>query len=252
MRPFATRTIALVALVALLWLPSSAARAAAYRAPPLTGHVVDAAGLLSATEKLALDQRMEEIRGRTGFELVAFLVGSLDGQSIEDVAYGAFNQWRIGRAGKDNGVLLVIAPKERSVRIETGRGVGGALTDLQASDIIQRVIAPPLRDRRYGQAVAAGVDAIAATLTKGTPDAPVSQSLRLSWQSILLVGVALTLFIVMLIVSSGFRSAMWSALQFFLVLRFLGGGRRGGAGGGGSGYSGGGGSSGGGGASGGY
>jgi uncharacterized protein len=238
---------------ALLALFAAAAPAAPYHPPPLTGHVVDTASLLAPSERLALDRRMEEIRTRSGFELVAFLVGSLEDRPIEDVAYGAFNQWGVGRERQDNGVLLVIAPRERKVRIETGRGVGGVLTDVQASDIIERVIAPPLRAGRYARAVADGVDAIAATLTTGTAPASSTlapQRLRISWPSLAVVAALLALFIVLLIVWRGFRSAMWSVLQVVLIFRILGGGR--GGGGGGSGYSGGGGSSGGGGASGGY
>jgi len=62
-------------------------------------------------------------------------VPSLGGEPIEDIAYTTFNTWKIGQHGADNGVLLVLAPGDRRVRIETGKGVGGALTDLQANDI---------------------------------------------------------------------------------------------------------------------
>ena len=245
------------ALAAVLTLCASAAQATPYQAPPLTGHIVDTAGLLSAPERLALEQRMEALRARTGFELVALLVNTLDDRPIEDVAYGAFNQWGIGRAGKDNGVLLVIATKERTLRIETGKGVGGALTDLQTHDIIERVIAPPMREGRYAAAVGNGLDAIAAALTGGAnandgSANPSVQTIHLSRQTLLLFGAGMVLFILMLVISSGFRSVMWSVLQFFFLARFLGGGRGGNGGGGGGGYSGGGGHSGGGGSSGGY
>src|SRR5579859_5952638 len=98
-------------LLALLFALTGAASAAPYVAPPLTSHVVDSTGALSATEQHALDEKMEMIRRGGGGELVLFIVGDLGDVPIEDVAYAAFNQWHIGRARFDNGVLLVIAPK---------------------------------------------------------------------------------------------------------------------------------------------
>src|SRR6185436_945485 len=98
-----------------------------------------------------------------------FVVGSLEGETIDDIAYKTFNAWGVGQKGKDNGVLLVIAPNERKVRIETGLGVGGALTDLQSNDIIRQVIAPKLKDNRFFEAIDQGTNAIAEALIKGTP-----------------------------------------------------------------------------------
>src|SRR5690606_3392153 len=80
-----------------------------------------------------------------GFAVVVYTVASLDGQSIDDVAYTAFNTWKIGSKEGDDGVLLVIAPKERATRIETGKGVGGALTDLESHHINRDAIWPGLR-----------------------------------------------------------------------------------------------------------
>src|SRR6185503_16076501 len=158
--------LALSALV--LTLPAWAA----WKPPPLEGHVVDTAGKLTPTELRDLDQRLERIRAQTGFEIVAFVVGSLEGQDIEDVAYATFNSWEIGRKGLDNGVLLVIAPAERRVRIETGKGVGGALTDLQSNDIILKTMAPLLKEDRFHDAIASGATAIAEALRPGAAPRP--------------------------------------------------------------------------------
>src|ERR1700679_3844186 len=130
----ATRASRLVAaLAALVALVALAFPAFAFTPPALHGHVVDTAGALTAEEVAALDAKLDAVRQRSGFAVVAFVVGSLEGEPIDDVAYTTFNTWRVGEKGLDNGVLLVVAPNERKTRIETGKGVGGAPTDLQSN-----------------------------------------------------------------------------------------------------------------------
>jgi uncharacterized protein len=232
--------LGLIALAVLLASPATAR--GAFVVPPIEGHVTDPAGVLTPEERADLEQRLAAHMARSGAEIAVFLVGSLQGETIEDVAYRTFNTWRIGREKLDNGVLLVIAPKERRLRIETGKGIGGQLTDLQASDIIEQRIVPELRAGRTHDAVAAGVDAIAAALA--SPSRPPE-----TIPPTFLMG-ALVLLLILAFVLRRF---------FFLVPWFWWGGRGGGGGGGGffgggggGGYSGGGGRSGGGGASGGW
>jgi uncharacterized protein len=242
---------ALVALLAaLLAIVAPGLAHAAFVPPPLTGHVVDASGKLATDEVIALDQKLDRLRRETGFEIVAFLPASLGEETIEDVAFATFNTWGIGRKGADNGVLLVIAPNERKVRIETGKGVGGALTDLQSNDIIRGQIAPLLRAERYRDAVDRGTTAIAQALVAGTPESerPRAAPTTRAPPDLLTIAIgagALLLVIILAIVSPAFRAFLW----FFLRIAFFFGGRGGGGGGGGSGYQGGGGRSGGGGSS---
>lgn len=245
---------ALLALAALLLLLLPSARAqAAFTPPPLNSHVVDTAGKLSDAEELQLDQKLDALRRQTGFAIVAFVVGSLEGETIDDVAYKTFNTWTIGEAGRDNGVLLVIAPAERRVRIETGRGVGGALTDLQSNDIIRQRISPLLKQDRFYEAVDQGTTAIADALVKGTPEAGKRPGAppQLGPPDLVKVGLyagLLLLVIVLAVVSPAFRSILWVIAQM-IFWSGRGGGGRGGGGFGGSGYGGGGGRSGGGGSS---
>lgn len=246
-RPWTQRLLAAgLALFALLFaLPALAA----FTPPPLDGHVVDTAGKLSDADVRYLDQKLERIRQKTRFEIVAFVAGSLEGETIDDVAYKAFNAWELGRKGSDNGVLLVIAPTERKVRIETGKGVGGALTDLQSNDIIRQKINPLLQEDRFRDAIDQGATAIARALTQGTPggNEPLPPDAREKRSSpvngLVLLGVGL-LVIILSIVSPTFRHIL-----FFFLLFGRGGGGGGFGGGGGSGYRGGGGRSGGGGSS---
>jgi uncharacterized protein len=230
------RAVWLAALTCLALLVGASRAQAAFAVPPIQGHVTDTAGALQPAERTEVEQRLTQWMDRSGVEIAVFVVGSLEGETIEDVAYRTFNTWRIGREKLDNGVLLVIAPRERRLRIETGKGVGGQLTDLQASDIIEHRIAPRLREGHLGQAIDEGADAIALALASG-PSAPVAQGPP-PW----MIGLAL-----LFIIGVGVLR-MWIGGPLF----WLGGGGRGGGsrGGGGGGYSGGGGRSGGGGASG--
>jgi uncharacterized protein len=143
----------------------------AYTPPALEGAVMDTASTLSASDKKALESKLAAYRTRTTNEIVVFVLASLKGESIEDVAYGAFNSWKIGRRGKDNGVLLVVALADHKLRIETGKGVEDRLTDLQSSDINRARIAPLLRQGRTYDAIVAGVDGIEAALD-GRPAPP--------------------------------------------------------------------------------
>jgi uncharacterized protein len=204
---------------------------AAFTPPPLTGHIVDTAGKLSADESGELDRKLERIRQRTGFDIVAFVTGSLEGEEIEDVAYKAYNAWKLGQKGADNGVLLVIAPAERRVRIETGKGAGGALTDLQTNDIIRNNINPLLQQDRFYEAIDQGTKAIARTLVEGTPGNEPPKPEARAPPSLLTIGVAIglgLLVIILAIVSPTFRSILF----FFLLFGRGGGGGFGGGGGG--------------------
>lgn len=228
----------------LVLLAAFVAPAQAHEVPPLRGHVVDTSGKLSAEDVAYLDAQLERDRAELGVPLAVFVVGSLDGEPIEDVAYQAFNAWAIGDAERDDGVLLVIAPEERRVRIETGKGLGERLTDLESSEIIENTIAPLLADSRYRSAIEQGAQAISRAATfGGVPPAP-PPAAPSAWMYIGLAALILAV-LGLAIASPAFRG-----LLFF---GFLFGGPRGGAGGGsGSGFTGGGGRSGGGGANGDY
>jgi uncharacterized protein len=241
---------ALLAVALLAVGPRPALAVGHLTLPPLGGHVVDVTSTLTDDDVMHLDAKLEGFRLQTGFAIVELVVGPLQGEPIEDVAYDAFNQWQIGDKGKDNGVLIVVAPGDRRVRIETGKGVGGALTDLESNDIIHNVMSPLLVQGRLRDALDQGSEAVARALVEGTPGggAPAAPVARTVTPLQLAIGAGLfVVVIVLLIVSPGFRSFFFFLLQMML---FRGGGGGGGGGGtGGSGYSGGGGRSGGGGSS---
>jgi uncharacterized protein len=161
-RSVARALIALFAVVVLVVVPHAAS--ARYVPPPIRGHVTDEAGKLTATQRALLDEKLEVYRLCSTNEIAVLVAESLRGESIEDVAYATFNTWEIGAAGHDNGVLLVVAPRERKIRIETGKGVGGQLTDIESSEIIEKEIAPRLKVDAFFSAIDAGTTAIGEAL----------------------------------------------------------------------------------------
>lgn len=108
----------------------------AFTVPTPTGHVTDTAHKLTSNQLADLNSKAEAFERATKNELAVLITATLDGDNVEDVAYKTFNTWGVGKKGLDNGVLLVLAVKEHKSRIETGKGVGGELTDAQTQDIL--------------------------------------------------------------------------------------------------------------------
>ena len=149
-------------LLAVLLFGRSAA--AMFVPPPITGHVTDTAGKLTRDERLALDKKLEDYRLCSLHEVAVLVTGSLEGEPVDDVAYKTFRAWKIGRKKEDDGVLLVIAPTERKLRIETGKGVGGVFTDVESARILADKVKPHLKDDATFTAIDEGTTAIGAAL----------------------------------------------------------------------------------------
>ena len=134
--------------------------------------VTDTAGKLTESDRAFLNDKIARYKAQSHNEITVFVTKSLDGEDIADVASAVVRAWKLAPKGSDAGVLLVIAPNERKVRIETAKGVGGQLTDLQANDIIRSRISPHLKEDRFREAISDGVDGITASLGGGDPTAP--------------------------------------------------------------------------------
>ena len=128
--------------------------------PPLTGRVVDQAGLLDVETTTRLEQQLQAHEAATSNQLVVVTLKDLQGLAIEDYGYQLGRAWGIGQKGKDNGVLLIVVPGLRKIRIEVGYGLEGELTDALSANIIQAVILPQFRDGNFAQGITEGVDAI--------------------------------------------------------------------------------------------
>ncbi|MEW6642370.1 MAG: TPM domain-containing protein [Pseudomonadota bacterium] len=226
--------------------------------PQLTGRVVDQANVIPAATRSAIEQKLADLEGKSGIQLVVATVSSLEGQEIEPYANQLFRTWQLGEKAKNNGVLLLVAPNEHRVRIEVGYGLEGTLTDALSKVIITNAIAPRFKAGDFGDGVSRGVDDIITVLTTDSSEWQQKPSLRLdnqqddAWNWVLLAG--LFGLGILLIVSPGFRWFFFNVL-LNAVVNSAASGRGGGWSGSGGfsdggGFSGGGGSSGGGGASG--
>jgi uncharacterized protein len=122
--------------------------------------VVDAANVIPDGEEAALAARLTAWERETGHQLVVATVPGLQGYDIADYSNGLFRHWRLGRAGVNDGVLLLLAPAERRVRIEVGYGLEPVLTDVQTIRIIRETIQPALRKNAPGIALSGGADRI--------------------------------------------------------------------------------------------
>ncbi len=234
--------------------------------PALTGRVVDAAGILSPITSADLERKLASLEQKSGIQLVVATVPSLDGQEIEPYANALFRFWKLGEAKKDNGALLLVAPKEHRVRIEVGYGLEGTLTDAVSSLIIRNAIAPRFKAGDFNGGVTRGVDDIITALTTDSAEwQPKKPEMRTEHDASILDAIAPFLFFlfIMFILSRIGRGRGRGGNVVVIPMGMGGGWGRGGGiggggfggggfGGGGGGFSGGGGSSGGGGASGGW
>jgi uncharacterized protein len=149
-------------LLAVLWLAliALATPAAAQTFPQLTGRVVDQADLLRPEQELDLTSKSEALEAQTGRQFVVATVKSLEGRTIEDYGYRLGRHWKIGDEKRDDGVLLLVAPNEKKVRIETGYGARVFLTDAVSSVIIRESILPRFKAGDMGGGIVAGADQI--------------------------------------------------------------------------------------------
>lgn len=132
--------------------------------PLLSGVVVDNANLLSSLQKEQLQKKIETFHSKMDTQFVVVTLPTLDGYDIVDYGYQLGRHWGIGQKEKDNGVLLIVAPKQREVRIEVGYGLEGVLSDYLCSRIIQEKIIPHFKNGDMPKGIESGADAILSQL----------------------------------------------------------------------------------------
>lgn len=132
--------------------------------PPLTGRVVDELSLLDPSAKAGLEQTLAAHEKATSNQVVVAIIRSLQGYDIAEYGYQLGRTWGIGQKGKNNGVILLVAPQDRRVRIEVGYGLEGQLTDAISSNIIQTRILPHFRQQDYPAGIVDGAQAVIEAL----------------------------------------------------------------------------------------
>lgn len=223
-----------------------------FRVPRPEGYIRDITHTLSLDQEASLELSSKKLDKKTGIQLAVLIVNDLDGDTVENAAVKTFEKWGIGQKGKDNGVLFLVALKEKKMRIEVGYGLEGTLPDGKAGAILDSNVVPYFKKGQLSEGVLSGYMHIAQHLDPSfksqndTPHSkqPVKKASFLQtflFQNFMIM--LLVIFVGLLIISPTFRA-------FFLLLlvssRFGGGGGSSGEngfGGFGQGRSGGGGSS---------
>ena len=134
--------------------------AAQVTVPPLKSRVTDLTGTLTSDQRGALEQKLAALESRKGSQVAVLLVPTTQPEAVEQYALRVFDQWKLGRKGVDDGVLLLIAKNDRKLRIEVGYGLEGALPDAIARRIIDEEIVPLFKQGNFYGGVGAGTDRI--------------------------------------------------------------------------------------------
>lgn len=128
--------------------------------PPLTGHVTDLTGTLSAEQKGALERTLSAFEARKGSQLAVLLMASTAPEAIDAYALRVAEQWKLGRKKIDDGAILLVAKEDRALRIEVGYGLEGALNDATSQRIISEIIVPRFKQQDFYGGLTAGVGQI--------------------------------------------------------------------------------------------
>ena len=170
--------------------------------PQLTARVTDQTGTLSAAEITSLDQKLAAFEARKGSQIAVLIVPTTQPEDIAQYSIRVVEQWKLGRKGVDDGVLLLVAKDDRRLRIEVGYGLEGALPDVTANRIINEIITPKFRQGDFAGGIDAGVDRIIKVID-GEPlpaPAPRSNVSQGNWDEI---GQAFPVLLILTIVIGG-------------------------------------------------
>jgi uncharacterized protein len=168
--PRAVNGFVALGVLAVLIVCLSAALAQTLTFPALTGRVVDDAAVLDSATRASLTEKLAALETKSTDQLVVATVRSLQGTSVEDYAHRLFRDWRLGQQGKNNGVLMLVAPNERKVRIEVGYGLEGTLPDAVSKLIIENAILPRFRANDFAGGISRGVDDVIQVLTDNSEE----------------------------------------------------------------------------------
>ena len=161
-RRSSTIFVLLTVIVAMLLGPCVALAAPNY--PELTGQIVDNANLLKPEDRAAIEADLKSLEATSTDQIAVVTVPSLDGYTIEDYGIGLARKWAIGQKGKDNGIVLIVAPTERKVRIEVGRRLEPMMTDTMSKLIVENAILSKFRRGDFSGGIRDGVRDIKAVL----------------------------------------------------------------------------------------
>jgi uncharacterized protein len=150
-----------ITLAAAAFIGGSASALEIPKAPSLERPIVDQTSTLSDDQITALSRRIATSRAEKSYQIAVLMIPTLgNDEYLEGYSLKVARQWGVGEADKDNGVLLLIAKNDKKLRIETGRGLEGDLTDVRASRIIRNVITPEFRKGNFYEGISQGINSI--------------------------------------------------------------------------------------------
>ena len=182
--------------------------------PKQTGLVNDFAGVLDAPSKARITASLESLEKAKHFVLVIVTVKSLDGHAVEDYTVGLANAWGIGQKGKDNGVVFLICPGERALRVENGYGSEGTLTDIESKLLMEEKVVPLFKDGRISEGIAVGTEALASKLGGGAVAAAPAKKEPPKIPVGLIIAIVIIVLILMCFPAG--REFLWVVLQAVL------------------------------------
>jgi uncharacterized protein len=182
--PAAFAKCSLFALLSILILALSAGFARGdVPVPPLKARVTDLTGTLTASQQASLEQTLQTFEARKGSQIAVLIVPTTQPETIEQYSIRVGETWKLGRKGVDDGVLLVVAKDDRTLRIEVGYGLEGVIPDVVAKRIVSDVIVPYFKEGDYYGGIQAGVDRL-IRLIEGEPlPPPPPPKKEASWSS---------------------------------------------------------------------
>lgn len=203
---------------------------AEFEVPRLTGPVVDQVGVLRPQDRRELEAVIRDYNNQGKAQIQVLVVQSLGDLTIEEASIKVTDAWKLGTAKQDNGILFLIAPNERKLRIEVGQGLEGTLPDVIAKRIISDTVIPLFKARNLSAGVVVGVYQIIKYVDQEYADQHLAQPEPAPTKSIpgwvIIVILLLLLFVGRFLPASSFRGGRGGG-------GFYGGGGFGGGGGGG-------------------
>lgn len=165
--------------------------------PDFTVNVVDEAAVLSETDLTDLHQSIQSARDKADIWTAVYIVPSTNGISIEEAAESTFKKWKLGKEGKDNGLLFMIAVNDRKMRIEVGYGLEGSIPDAIAHHVVENTLKPNFKSNNFGLGISEGIGRLVSHRLKEEVINPDSSSDI--WENPRLIGcIALNFFLVSL------------------------------------------------------
>lgn len=172
--------------------------------PKLETPIMDKADVINSSDERDLNQKLTNLSNETGIQVAVLTIPSLDGEALESYSMKVVEDWKLGQKGVDNGVLLLVSIGDRELRIETGYGVEGDLTDTKCGLIIRNVITPHFQDGDYSKGIVQGVTAIvenvAVNFSENSENPIVLEDDDSDdWEGFLVVGIFVAFFSIVMI-----------------------------------------------------